>query len=110
MDDVLLQSGHFLQRDFNAHVAAGDHDAVGCAQNLFEVLNAFHVLNLGDDPDGMTVFFREDAADRQDIIGRTRKGGGDKIKVVLNAEEVSALSFSEINGMDRWAPGTLMPL
>lgn len=35
-----------LDRDLNAHVAAGNHDAVGNLEDLVEVVDAFLVLNL----------------------------------------------------------------
>lgn len=50
--DQLLLGGEDLRGgDLDAQVSAGDHDAVGCLEDLAEVVEALPVLDLGDDLD-----------------------------------------------------------
>ena len=42
---------HLLSRNFDAHVTASDHDAVGGSDDLVDVLAALLVLQLRDDQD-----------------------------------------------------------
>ena len=86
-DDLLLKTRYFFQGDFHAHVAAGDHDAVGSMENTLEVLDALHVLNLGDDPDARAALLLEDPADGEDVLCGTGEGGGNEVKTVFDAED-----------------------
>ena len=48
-DDAALDDGQFLVRDFDAEIAARDHDAVGFAHDGFQVGDGLLVLDFGDD-------------------------------------------------------------
>ncbi len=48
-DDALLNDRDFFERHLDTEVTAGDHHAVGCLDDLFEVLDGTGAFNLGDD-------------------------------------------------------------
>src|SRR5208282_1208852 len=48
-DDAALDDGQFLIRDFDAEVAARDHDAVGFLHDGFQVGDGLLVFDFGDD-------------------------------------------------------------
>lgn len=56
-DQGLLHVRHFLDRDFNAQVTSGDHDAVRDFQDLVEVADPLAVFDFGDDVDLIPVVF-----------------------------------------------------
>ena len=43
----LLQNRHFLERDLNSHVTSCHHDPVRNRQDLIQVINPLHILDLG---------------------------------------------------------------
>lgn len=85
-DNHLLQHRHILKRNFHAHIAARDHNAVGYAQDLIDVFNAFLIFNLRNNIHAMTIEFVEDLPDLQNIRRCADKGCGDEIEAVLNAK------------------------
>ena len=86
LNNHLLDDRHVLQRDLNAHVAAGNHDAVRDAQDLVDVVDALGVFNLGDDLDGVAAVFLQNFPDLQDVLRAAGEGGGDEIKARLDAK------------------------
>ena len=85
-DQHLLDHRHVLQRDLYAHVAAGDHDAVGHPQDLVDVLHALQVLNLGNNLDALAALFLQNLADLQNVVRRPGKGSGDIIEAFLHGK------------------------
>ena len=75
-NDVLLDGGNFLGRNFDAEVAAGDHDAVGDFEDGVEMFDGLGLLEFSDDPtaglEGV-----ETAADVADVVGGADEGDGD---------------------------------
>mmetsp|Transcript_19376 Transcript_19376/g.36404 ORF Transcript_19376/g.36404 Transcript_19376/m.36404 type:complete len:501 (-) Transcript_19376:46-1548(-) len=53
-DNHLLHEPDLLDVNLHAHVTASNHDAIARRNDLVDVVDAFLVLNLGDDPDGTT--------------------------------------------------------
>ncbi len=47
-NDLFLQDGHFLDRDFDAEIAPGHHDPVRSLQDLIEMLQGIRSFDLGD--------------------------------------------------------------
>jgi hypothetical protein len=47
-DDLALNKRNLLRRDLIAQIAAGDHDAIGGLDDLFDLFDAFRVLDLGE--------------------------------------------------------------
>ena len=73
LDDQLLHDRHVLERQLDAEVAAGDHDAVEGVHDLVEVLDRLRLLDLGDDrePDALLVHDRAHVLDVGADGGRT---------------------------------------
>jgi len=61
-DGALLDHRHLLERELDAQVAAGDHDAVERADDLGEVLDRLRLLDLGDDRDPTSLFVHDPLA------------------------------------------------
>ena len=91
-----MQHGHVLQGDLHAHVAPGHHDAVHHTEDLVNVVHALHVLDFGNDVDGVAVILLQNAPDGQDVLGAAGEGGGNVIEAVLNAEnDVGPVLFAD---------------
>ena len=50
-NDHLLDDRHFLNRNLNTHVTTGNHDTIGCFNDLVDILDSLMVLDLGNDLD-----------------------------------------------------------
>ena len=85
-DDVLLDGGDFFGRDFDAEVAAGDHDAVGDFEDGVEVLDGLGLFELGDDP-GVGVEGGEAVLDVADVVGGADEGDGDGVDALADGED-----------------------
>ena len=85
-NQLLLQHRHILEGDLHPHVAPGHHNAIGNPQDFINVFHALHILNLSDDVDGVAFILFQYAADFQNILCCTGKGGGDEVEPVFNAE------------------------
>ena len=86
LDQVLLDDRDLGKVDLHTHIAAGHHDAISHSQDLVHVVHALLVLQLGDDSDVGLVLVQQ-TADLQHILGVAAEGSGDKVKVLLDAEE-----------------------
>ena len=86
LDHLLLEDGHLLSGDLHAQVAAGNHDAVGCLDDLLQVVHALAVLNLGDDADVVAAVLVQAGADVLHVAGLPDEGSGDEVEVVLSGE------------------------
>ena len=85
-DDVLLDGGDFFGRDFDAEIAAGDHDAVGDFEDGVEVLDGLGLFEFGDDP---CVGFEggEAVLDVADVVGGADEGDGDGVDALADGED-----------------------
>ena len=86
LDQLLLEngtssSGISTPMSPRATMMPSDH-----TDDLVDVVHALHVLNFGNDVDGVAVVLLQISPDLQDILGAAGKGGGDEIKAVFNAE------------------------
>ena len=96
-DEALLQAGQTLVGDLNAHVAAGDHDAVAVFEDFVEMIDALFVFDFGNDADCMAAVIIEELAHVNDVLGGAHKGGGDEIHVMFDAkEQVALVLFAQI--------------
>ena len=96
MNDHLLDDRHILQRYLHAHVASGYHDAVRYPDDLVNIFHALHILNLGNDIDGIAAFLLEDPADLQYILCITHEGCGDKIKALFDTKaDIAVVLFTD---------------
>mmetsp|Transcript_109989 Transcript_109989/g.354733 ORF Transcript_109989/g.354733 Transcript_109989/m.354733 type:complete len:524 (-) Transcript_109989:26-1597(-) len=79
LDHHLLCHPDLLHGDLHAQVAARHHDAVGLRQDGIEVLQALHVLDLGDDLDGLAAAVLTAILD---VLGALHEAQGDVVRVV----------------------------
>ena len=86
VDQVLLDGRDLGKVDLNAHIAAGNHDAVGHSQNLVDVVDALLVLDLRDDAD-LGVVLVQDVADIHNVLRVAGKAGGDQVKALLDTKK-----------------------
>ena len=86
VDQVLLDGGDLGEVDLNAHIAAGNHDAVSHSQDLVDVINALLVLDLGDDADVAVVLVQQ-VANFHDVLGVAHEAGRDQIEALLDTEQ-----------------------
>ena len=92
LDHLLLQNRYFFQRDFDTHVTTCYHDTVCHVNDLFQILNTLHVLNLGNDLD-LAASVLYDLAYFLNIFLGSDKGSCDKIKSLLNTKDDIFLIF-----------------
>ena len=90
-DEVLLDAGETFKRDLHAHIAAGDHDAVGSGEDLVKLFDALGVLDLRNDADALTAVGVEERAHINDVLRAARERSRDVIDVLLDAEKKVAL-------------------
>ena len=96
VDQMLLDGGDLGVVDLDAHIAAGDHDAVGHGQDLVDVVDALTVLDLGDDAHRAVVFVQQ-VADLHDVLRVARKAGRDQVKALLDAkQDVVAVALAHV--------------
>ena len=90
-DKLFLKTGQLFVSDLHTHVSACHHNAVGVAQNVVKIVDALDILDLGNDLDQVTAVVVKELAHGDDVISRAHKGRGDKIHIVLDAEDQVAL-------------------
>ena len=93
LDNHLLDDRNILKRNLYTHVAAGNHDTIGNADDLVNVLHALHVLDLCNDMDVLAAFFFENPADCKHVIRAAHERGCNKIIVVLHRKYDVAIVF-----------------
>jgi hypothetical protein len=95
LDDAALEDGEFLELDFHAKVAAGDHDHVGGLDDGVDVADGFLVLDLRDNLG--TAFKRLNRLPQlADVGGIADERAGDVVGVTLDREgQVDAVLFGE---------------
>lgn len=80
------------------------HDAVGCLQDLVNIVHALLILDLGDDADLLAAKAVQHLPHRLDVGGPADKGGGDEIEVVLHAKpDVAHILLRQGGQMDMYA-------
>ena len=84
-DDAPLDDGQFLVGDFDAEIAARDHDAVGFAHDLVQVGDGLLVLDLGED-EGARAVFLEELLQLEEVARFAHEGQGDEIHAELESE------------------------
>lgn len=86
LDHVFLNQRHVFRRQVYAQISAGNHQAVGYAQDGVQVLHSLVIFDLGDDLDVVGLVLVEDMFDLENIFGFADEGLGDDVDVLLNAE------------------------
>ena len=92
MNDVLLDGRNFFRRNFDAEIAAGNHDSVGRFENAFKVLDGLRFFELGDDP-GFGSEGGYAVLDQLDVFRGTDEGDGNGVDAILQCEFKIALVF-----------------
>ena len=83
---MLLDGRDLGKVDLNAHIATGNHDAVGHGQNLVNVVDALLVLDLRNDAD-LGIVLVQDVADIHNVLRVAGKAGGDQVKALLDTKQ-----------------------
>ena len=79
-------SGNFFGGNFDAEIAAGDHDGVGDFEDAVEVLDGLGLFELGDDP-GVGIERGETVFDVADVVGGADEGDGDGVDALADGED-----------------------
>ena len=91
-DQLLLAAGDFLVRDLDAEVAARDHDGVGQADDVLDLVESRRLFDLRDEAGAVA----DQAARFDQVAGLLHEGQGDPIDAKLQAEgEVGAVLGGE---------------
>ncbi|MDB6124928.1 MAG: cation transport ATPase [Pedosphaera sp.] len=99
--DATLDDGKFFVGDFDAEVATGNHNAVGSADDGFEIFDGFLVFNLGDDHGVVELRFAHELFEFAHILGATDEREGDVIDSEFKAElDVGDVFFRESGKAD----------
>ena len=77
-DGALLHDRNGFQRQFDAQIAAGDHDSVECVDDLLEVVDGLRLLDLGDDGD-VTPLLGHDHVHALHVLGAAHERQGDQV-------------------------------
>ena len=78
LDGALLHERHLLERQLDAEVAAGDHDAVERVDDLGEVVDRLRLLDLGDDRQAHALLVH-DLVHVDDVRGAADEGQRDQV-------------------------------
>ena len=84
-DNHFLNGRDFFKRNFNAHIAAGNHNAVGNANNLVDIFNTLWIFNFCDDFNIFPSDSLEIVTHNRNIRCRAAEWCGDEIKIHLLA-------------------------
>ena len=99
--DILLHARQLTERNIIAEVAAGDHDHIGCGDDLIEMRKAGAVFDLREDPDVFASVFRKLPAHFSDIIGAPNKWLHHRRDLHLfRKREIHAVGFGERGKVD----------
>ena len=99
-NDVLLKRGNFFGGNFDAEIAAGDHDGIGDFEDRVEVLDGLGLFELGDDP-CVGVECSEAVLYVADVVGGADEGDGDGVDALADSEdEVFFVFFGERRNVD----------
>ncbi len=82
-----LNNGNVLKGDFNAHVPAGNHNAIGNADNFVNIGNALGVFYFCNNAYIAAVSLIQNFTDVQYILGSAHKGSSNKIEPSPNTKK-----------------------
>ena len=86
LDDVLLNDRDVFSGNFDAEIAARNHDPVGDRNDLIDVVNAGFVFDLGNDLHVSAVLL-DQRANFFDVVGALNEGRGNEVHIVFDAED-----------------------
>lgn len=99
-DHHLLGDEDLGRRDLDTQISTGDHDTVGLAENVVEVVDTLLVLDLGDDLDVLAVL-AENLTDGLDVVTGANEGSEDHVDAVLDTEtEIGLVLLGESGKID----------
>jgi len=99
-DHHLLGDEDLGRGDLDTQVTTGNHDTVGLAENVVEVVDTLLVLDLGDDLDVLAVL-AENLTDGLDVVTGADEGSEDHIDAVLDTEtEIGLVLLGESGKID----------
>jgi hypothetical protein len=81
----LAFSRHLIERQLNAEVTAGHHDAVEREDDGLEVADRLRLLHLGDDRQEL-LLVGHDVVHELDVVGRADEGQRDQVDAQLQGE------------------------
>ena len=84
---MLLNGGELLKGNFHPHISSRHHNAVADVDDLLDIIDAEAIFDLGDQVDMLAAVLGKEAANGGHVLGHRNEGAGDKVHVVLNAEE-----------------------
>ena len=87
LDQVLLNLGQLVERNLDAEVAARDHQAGALLEDVADVLNTLHVLDLGDDLHVLLTVLLQDGLDVQNVLTVAGEGSGNEVDALLQTED-----------------------
>ncbi len=94
-DHVLLNDRDFFWGDFDAEIAAGDHDSVGGFEDLFQMIYSLGLFELGDNGDVAAVG-GNDVLDHADVGCGPNEGESNGVHTMVDSEfQVFAVFFRE---------------
>ena len=97
-DQIFLDRRQTFKRNFNTHIAAGNHDAVAFFTDLIDIVIAGLILDLGNQFHGI-IFSEgfEQVVDIHKILFDGNKRAGDKVNVIGNSEgNIRLVLFGQI--------------
>ena len=86
-NEFLLHGGQPFGRDFDAHIAAADHNAGTLLKDLLEIVDTGLILNFGDEFDIGRAVLRHELLDFFQVVRLRDKGARDEFDVVLDSEQ-----------------------
>jgi len=96
-----LNVREFLERNFHAHVAARDHDAVAEFQYFFGVRHALTVLYLGNELNFLAAELSDEVSRLSYVVGGAHERQRDIVRVLFHREfDVAAIGFGQIRHID----------
>ena len=97
LDQLLLETRKLRVIYFHAHVAAGNHDAVGMFYNAFEVVDTFDVFDFGNDFDIASAVVVEEVSQVDNVLCSTYEGSCNVIDIHFDTEqEIGFISRAQV--------------
>ena len=86
MNQFLLNNGNLFKRDLYAKIAAGNHDAVGYANNFIDIFDAVGILNFRNNSNVVAIVTLKLRFHVENILRRSGEGSSDEFKIFLNGK------------------------
>ncbi len=86
-NQFFLNGGQLLEGNFDAHIAAADHDALADFANILDVIYTGLIFDFGDERDGISAVLVKEIFDFQNVVLGGDERAGDVVDVLCNAEE-----------------------